>query len=303
MPNVAQRLHDLIGEFIVRVDLERGLSPHTCETSRADCELFAASLPAQLRAQPGLIRERHVFDFMVAERHRGQHVLSVRRRMSALRSFFRYLAGRGIVDEDPTRYLESPQSGVHLPKVLQIEEVDLLMEAVDQFPSRYRRRDKALLELLYATGVRVGEATTLTVQSIHFDLGVVRCFGKGSRERIVPISDRALSYVNDYVLNERPKLTRNRPSDVLFVSRSGKPLGREVVAAMLKKYAKLGGIRGDVSPHTLRHSLATHLIRRGADLRVVQEILGHVRVETTEIYTHLDREDLKRAHREFHPRP
>jgi len=296
-------LRALIEDFMTAVDLERGLSPHTCDAYRSDCELFAKTLPPALQEQPTLIEERHVFDFMVAERHRGQHVLSVRRRISALRTFFRYLIGQGIVTEDPTRYLESPQSGVHLPKVLQIEEVDRLMHAIDEHPSRYRLRDKSLLELLYATGMRVGEAIALTLPHIYFDLGVIRCFGKGARERIVPASVRALGYVEEYIADERPRLVRTNRSDVVFLSRSGKPLGREVVASMIKKYANLAGIGINVSPHILRHSLATHLIRRGADLRVVQEILGHVRVETTEIYTHLNRDDLKRAHQQFHPRP
>ncbi len=295
-------LHEWIEEFLFCLEVERGLSDNTCAAYRRDCEAFAASLPAHLCVSPDLIGEPHLFQFIVGERERGQHVLSIRRSVSALKTFFRYLLAHGAIEDTPARHLDAPRLGFHLPSVLSVDEVDRLIEATEQFPSRYPRRDRALLELLYASGLRVGELTSLEVDSIHFRLGVIRCLGKGSRERIVPVSKRALRTVEEYLFEERPKLTRHHPSETLFLSRSGRALGREVVRALVQKNARLAGIQRDVTPHTLRHSLATHLIQGGADLRIVQEILGHVRVETTEIYTHLDRADLKKAHRRFHPR-
>ena len=298
----ATPLANLAVDFIRTLDLERGLSDNTCKAYEADCRRFLASLPPPLQQDATQICEKHFFDFLVTERERGQNVLSVRRSLSALRTFFGFLVGRGYLSEDPTRYLEAPKVGSRLPKVLRVQEVSQLMDAITEFPSRYPRRDKALLELLYATGLRVTEAITLSVENVHHDLGIVRCFGKGRKERIVPITKKALAAVSEYLEQERSRLLQQRSSDVLFLSRSGKPLGRETIRALVQKYARLGGIQRDVSPHTLRHSLATHLIQAGADLRVVQEILGHVRVETTEIYTHLDRADLKKAHAKFHPR-
>ena len=156
--------------------------------------------------------------------------------------------------------------------------------------------------MIYAAGLRVGEVTTLTVESLRSDLGILRCFGKGSKERIVPVSRSAMAAVQRYVEVERPRLVRRSKTDLLFVSRGGKGLGREVVNAFLKKYAMIAGISGSITPHTLRHSFATHMIQRGADLRVVQEILGHVKVDTTEIYTHLNNFDLRSTIKKYHPR-
>jgi integrase/recombinase XerD len=294
----------MLEEFISSLEIERGLSGNTCQAYRTDCRRFLASLPPELIENPKRIDDRRMFEFLVAQRRGGRQVASVRRCMSALRTFFRFLRGRGLLDDDPTRYLDSPQSGSRLPSVLSVDEIDRLVRAAQEHPSRYPLRDRSLLELLYATGLRVGEAIGLSLESVRRDLGIVRCFGKGSRERIVPISRRALAAVDSYVNDERPRLAgRRRGSKILFLSRSGQPLGREVVRAIVQKYARLAGLTARVSPHVLRHSLATHLIRGGADLRIVQEILGHVRVETTEIYTHLDHSDLKRAHSKYHPRP
>lgn len=296
-------LSGMLEEFLSSLEIERGLSDNTCRAYRTDCQRFLASLSPELLENPRRIDDRKLFDFLVEQRRGGRQVASVRRCMSALRTFFRFLRGRGILDDDPTRYLDTPQTGSRLPSVLSVDEIDRLIRASREHPSRYPLRDESLIELLYATGLRVGEATGLALDSVHRDLGIVRCFGKGARERIVPISHRALAKVDAYVNGERPRLAGRHGSKILFLSRSGKPLGREVVRAILQKYSRLAGVTSRVSPHVLRHSLATHLIRGGADLRIVQEILGHVRVETTEIYTHLDHSDLKKAHSSFHPRP
>jgi integrase/recombinase XerD len=288
--------------FLAHLEIERGLSRNTCDAYRIDLKRFLQGLPANLLASPASIEEREVFDFLVAERRRGRSVASVKRSLSALRTFFRFLVGMGAARTNPTRNLETPRGWLRLPSVLQADEVRRLLDGVQANPSRYPLRDAALLELIYATGLRVGEAITLTLGSLRPDLKILRCLGKGSRERIVPVTQRAIEAVQKYLQAERPRLVRRRATDLLFVSRGGRPLGREVVNAQLKKYALLAGLPGKVTPHTLRHSFATHLLRRGADLRVVQEILGHAKVTTTEIYTHLSNTDLKAAHRKYHPR-
>ncbi len=291
-----------VASFIEHLSVERGLSPNTCEAYRADCERFASELPPELRRDPKKIRERHVFEFLVRERQRGRNVTSVRRSLSALRTFFRFLVRERVMETNPARLIENPKTWARVPEVLQVSEVERLLQAAREHPSRYPLRDAALLELAYATGLRVGELVSLELESIRHDLGVLRCIGKGSRERIVPVSRTALEAVARWVQGERPRLVKNRPTRLLFVSRGGRPLGREVVAAILRKYARLAGLAVKVTPHTLRHSFATHILQRGADLRIVQEILGHRKVATTEIYTHLNRSDLKTAHRKYHPR-
>lgn len=295
-------LQAFLDPFITHLDVERGLSPNTSAAYRADCERFIAGLPAPRAADPSSITEKEVFEYVVAERKRGRCVTSVRRSLSALRTFFRFLIGERVIQTNPARGLEHARTWIRLPSYLQVDEVRRLLEAVRKNPSRFPLRDAALLELIYAAGLRVGEITTLTVESIRADLGILRCMGKGSRERIVPVSKRSLDAVKEYVEKERPRLVRAKPTELLFVSRGGRQLGREVVNAFLRKYALQAGLTGRITPHTLRHSFATHMIQRGADLRVVQEILGHVKVETTEIYTHLSKNDLKAAHRKHHPR-
>jgi len=290
----------LVASFVAHLQVERGLSPNTYEAYKADCERFVASVPGGYAAER--ITEKEVFEFLVSERKRGREVTSVRRSLSALRTFFRFLVRERVLERNPARNLENPRTWERVPSVLQVDEVTRLLDAVRDHPSRHPLRDAALLELSYATGLRVGEITSLKVDSLRPDLGILRCIGKGSRERIVPVSKRSLEAVATYVEKERPRLIRRHPTDLLFVSRGGKPLGREVVNAFLKRYARLAGLPGRVTPHTIRHSFATHMIQRGADLRIVQEILGHVKVETTEIYTHLNKTDLKAAHRKFHPR-
>ncbi|MEM7232956.1 MAG: site-specific tyrosine recombinase [Planctomycetota bacterium] len=288
--------------FLVHLEVERGLSPNTIDAYRRDGSRFVDSLPEEIQRSPSELREPEIFEFLVAERQRGRGVTSVRRSLAAVRTFCRFLVRERVLERNPARDIENPKMWKALPAVLGQDEVARLIQATQDHPSRYPLRDRAMLELAYASGLRVSELCGLQTDSIRRDLGILRCFGKGSKERIVPVSQTAIDAVTQYENEERPQLARHRPTEFLFLSRSGKPLGREVVRAFLRKYANIAGLAVDVSPHTLRHSLATHLLRGGADLRVVQEILGHVKVETTEIYTHVDRSQLKEEHRKFHPR-
>ena len=292
--------------FLTHLDIERGLSPNTVDAYRQDCGRFVEGLEFEGEpSEPALrerITEKAVFEFLVRERDRGRDAKSVRRSLAALRTFLKFLVRERVLAQSPAQAMETPKIWKHLPNVLEEGEVTRLLAAVVEHPSRYPRRDRAILEILYATGLRVSEATGLRLEDVRRDLGIIHCRGKGSRERVVPVSNTALEALADYVAVERSRLLKSARSETVFLSRGGRPLGREVVRAMVQRYAKLAGIPGTITPHTMRHSLATHLLRNGADLRVVQEILGHVKLETTEIYTHIERSELKEQHRKYHPR-
>jgi len=302
MTRKASGLPELIPGFLAHLEVERGLSPHTVAAYRRVLGRFTRSVGPEGCSDIGAIGEREVFEFMVRDRKEGRDPASIRQAMAALRTFFRYLSLTGQADRNPARLLDTPRTWRHLPSVLQPEEVARLLDGVRAHPSRYALRDRALLELIYATGLRVSEAAALTLKEIHWDLGILRTRGKGGRERIVPITETALRALRSYLDRERPRRIGASATEVVFLSRSGKPLGREVINALLKRAARRAGIAGRVSPHTLRHSFATHLLAGGADLRLVQELLGHAKIETTEIYTHIDRSELKAAHKRFHPR-
>jgi len=299
------RLSTYLDSFLTHLDVERGLSPHTVDAYRRDCGRFVDGVSAEeglSRAPTDLVTEKSLFEFMVRERERGRDVSSVRRSLSALRTFFKFLVRERVLDENPAQAIETPKTWSHLPTVLEEPEIARLLDAAIEHPSRYPLRDRALLETLYATGLRVSELIGLRLEDLRRDLGILHCHGKGSRERVVPISKTGLTAIDEYIERERSKLLKKLESNLIFLSRGGKPLGREVVREMIQKYARLAGIPGTITPHTLRHSLATHLLRGGADLRTVQEILGHVKLETTEIYPHIERSELKDQHRKFHPR-
>ena len=246
--------------------------------------------------------EDDISDFISELSKDGLADSSIQRSLSALRTFLKFLVRKELLAEDPSREIETPRKGKYLPYVLEEEAVTRLLDAVVEHPSRYPMRDRALLELLYASGLRNSEACDLLVQDLRLDLGIIKCTGKGSKERIVPTSRTCMEAIDAYRQRERPALLNGRDTELLFLSRSGRKLGREVVAAMIRKYSLLAGLPGRITPHTLRHSFATHLLRGGANLRIVQEILGHVNVETTEKYTHIEKSELKKLHTEFHPR-
>jgi integrase/recombinase XerD len=213
---------------------------------------------------------------------------------------FKFLAVEGKVPKNVASSMQSPHIWRRLPDVLNVADVEALLAAPDP-AKRFGPRDRALLEVMYATGARVSEAAHLKVDDVHFDLGFLRCFGKGSKERVVPIGKRAVTALQDYIQGERLRLDRAH-SPVLFLSKSGRPLCRESIWRLVRGYALRAGLNKKVSPHTLRHSFATHLLQGGADLRVVQEMLGHANIATTQIYTHVEKDRLKAVHKSFHPR-
>jgi integrase/recombinase XerD len=293
----------LLDPFADFLTLEEGASPRTDEAYRRDLERLVAYAIAKGAKGPPDVSPRLLRDYVYHLKDVGLAPASIRRNVSAIRTYFRFLLGEGHVARDPSERLETPKRWRTLPEVLTLEEIDRLI-AAPSLDDPLVFRDRALLELAYGAGLRVSEWIALGVRDVFFDDGVVRVFGKGSKERIVPIGRGALAAVATYLRESRPKLDRGagKGASVLFLNARGGPLTRMGAWKILRKYVERAGITKRVSPHTLRHSFATHLLEGGADLRAVQEMLGHADISTTQIYTHVDREYLRKVHRQYHPR-
>jgi integrase/recombinase XerD len=287
--------------FLSYCRLERSLSQNTVDSYGFDLDRLRGFL-AQKQIKnisdvtPDLLSEyvRVLFDL-------GFAATSIQRTVSTLRGYFSYLISDNVIPSDPTELLESPRAARYLPSVITIEEMLSLFDAVD-VQKHLGMRDRALLETLYATGMRVSELANFTFEQILFDEGLVRVFGKGSKERFVPIGEIAIKWIKEYLDTERPFLSRAITDSSVFLNGRGTKLSRMGIWKIIQRYAKKASLAKKISPHTFRHSFATHLLEGGADLRAVQEMLGHANIVTTEIYTHVDREYLKEVHRSFHPR-
>ncbi len=282
--------------------LEYGSSPRTIEAYGRDvmrCAAFARSqgISDVTLLTPGLLRE-----YVYTLRDLGLSGATIRRNVSALRTWFRVLLAEGLVTHDPTEQLETPSRWRTLPEVLTVEEVLRLLVAPN-LDEPLAFRDRAMLELAYGAGLRVSEWITLAIRDVLLEESLVRVMGKGSKERLVPIGRSAIGALAVYMRELRPTLERGEGKGILFLNARGAPLTRMGAWKILRKYVDKAGIERPVSPHTLRHSFATHLLEGGADLRAVQEMLGHADIATTQLYTHLDREYLRSVHRSFHPRP
>jgi integrase/recombinase XerD len=297
----------LIGPFQVRafidaLTLEDGASPRTIEAYRHDVIRCATFMRAQGIKTVAAITPAALREFIYHLKDLGLAGSSIRRNISALRTWYRVMLAEGLVTHDPTERLDSPQRWRSLPEVLSVDEITRLL-AAPGLDERMAFRDRAMLELAYGAGLRVSEWIGLAVKDVLLQDGLVRVFGKGSKERLVPIGRSAIGAVAVYMRELRPVLERGQGKGVLFLSAQGRPLSRMGAWKLVRKYVGLAGIEKPVSPHTLRHSFATHLLEGGADLRAVQEMLGHADIATTQIYTHVDREYLRSVHRQFHPRP
>ncbi len=290
---------NLIRQAMDFLNLERGLSANTVSAYRRDLTQFARAL--SFDRVPGSVARNEILDYLMKLRDGKMAPTSVARKLVAIKIFYRFLLAENLVRTDPAAIIESPRLWKGLPEVLEIEEVERLLKAA---PGRNRKgiRDRAILELLYATGMRVSEAAGLKLTDLHPEAGFLRCFGKGGRERVVPVGRQALSWIDKYLTQVRDSFRPKPEVKQLFVNRFGKPLSRQSIWMLLKHYAKEGRIKKPITPHTLRHSFATHLSSAGADLRVVQELLGHATIATTQIYTHVDRARLKAIHAKYHPR-
>ncbi len=281
--------------------LEQGASPRTHEAYGRDLARFASYAMSRGAAAPPDVTARMLREYMYHLKDLGLAPASIRRNVSALRTYFKFLLGEGYVARDPSERLESPKRWRTLPEVLSVAEVDTLL-ASPTLDDPLVFRDRALLELAYGAGLRVSEWISIGLRDVMFDEGLVRVFGKGSKERLVPIGRRAIGALASYVRELRPRLEQGQGRGALFLNARGEPLTRMGAWKILQKYVTRAGIEKHVSPHTLRHSFATHLLEGGADLRAVQEMLGHADISTTQIYTHVDREYLRTVHRQYHPR-
>ena len=291
----------LLAPFNDFLMLEQGASPRTDEAYGRDLARFAAYALARGASGPPDVTARLLREYVYHLKDVGLAAASIRRNISALRTYFKFLLGEGHVTHDPSERLESPKRWRTLPDVLSVAEVEKLL-ASPALDDPLVFRDRALLELAYGAGLRVSEWISIGVRDVMFDEGLVRVFGKGSKERLVPIGRRAIGALASYVRQLRPRLEQGEGRGALFLNARGQPLTRMGAWKILRKYVERAGIDKHVSPHTLRHSFATHLLEGGADLRAVQEMLGHADISTTQIYTHVDREYLRSVHRQYHPR-
>ncbi len=283
------------------LSVEQGASPRTSEAYTRDLERFATFARLAGAVGPTDVAARMLRDYVYHLKDLGLAPASIRRNVSAVRSYFRFLVGEGRVVRDPSERLETPRRWRTLPEVLSVDDVSRLL-AAPSLDDALVFRDRALLEIAYGAGLRVSEWITLGTRDVLLGDGLVRVFGKGSKERLVPIGRSAIGAVAVYTRELRPKLERGAGKGVLFLNARGEPLTRMGAWKILRKHVERAGLTKHVSPHTLRHSFATHLLEGGADLRAVQEMLGHVDISTTQIYTHVDREYLRSVHKQYHPR-
>lgn len=288
--------------FLDYIQGECGLAVNTRLAYSRDLRKFLGHIGHARARDPNRIRPSHIEGFLRFLRQEKLSVASVSRALAAVKMFCRYLVLVGRIEHDPAAAVDMPKNWHRLPTVLDSQTVQSLLNAPNADQDSYAFRDRALLTLLYATGMRASEVASLRLEDVNFNLGIVRVTGKGGKERIIPVAEAAQQAIRDYLAAERAKVLREADEPVLLLSRTGRPLGREQVFRLVRKYVQRAAVRGNVSPHTLRHCFATHLLARGADLRSVQEMLGHADISTTQIYTHLDADRLKAVHSKFHPR-
>jgi integrase/recombinase XerD len=283
------------------LSLEAGHSRNTVDAYLRDLRRMGEFALARGVREPGAVTRTHLRDFVYLLKDLGLSAATIRRSVSAIRTYYGFLAGEGRVRNDPSDRLETPRRGRVLPDTLTVAEVESLV-AAPGLDDPLAWRDRALLELAYGTGMRVSELCGLGITDLLLTEGLVRVFGKGSKERLVPLGRNTIGAVSVYLHQLRPTLDRGRGAGRVLLNARGEPLSRVGAWGIVKRSAERAGIRKRVTPHTLRHSFATHLLEGGADLRAVQEMLGHADLSTTQIYTHVDREYLRSVHRQFHPR-
>lgn len=288
-------------EFIYHLAVERALAENTLVSYRTDLNGYILFCRKQGLISLEQADRDTVMSYLYKLQLDGRSPATISRRLAALRSFYRYMIREGKLHTDPTGELDSPKSPQKLPRVLTVEEVDLLL-GQPSISEPAGIRDKAMLEVLYATGIRVSELVSLNLEQAHIKNGFIRCFGKGNKERLVPLGDVAARFLEEYLMRGRSKLIRPEGAQALFVNQHGRRLTRQGFWKIIKKYAQKAMIAKEITPHTMRHSFATHLLENGADIRSVQEMLGHADVSTTQIYTHLTRNKLKEIYNRSHPR-
>jgi integrase/recombinase XerD len=295
-------MRELIDIFLNYLSVERGLAQNTMVSYKEDLGYYLDFLTRRHIDALSKTNKNDVISFMLDQKDKGLSANSIARRLAAIKAFYRFLVRERILKEDATGLIDSPKLWKKIPETLSLNEVDALI-AQPNIKDKKGVRDRAILETLYATGMRVSEATNLKTDNVNLDVGFLRCIGKGNKERVIPLGKKAIASIRRYLESSRPRLLNRKESEFMFVSRFGKKLSRQSIWKMIKKYAKDARIKKPLRPHILRHSFATHLLERGADLRSVQEMLGHANISTTQIYTHINKDRLKAVHKMFHPRP
>ena len=290
-----------LDDFLTHLTIERGLSVNSYDAYQRDLKAYLRHLA---KRQVLLLSEASYKDvkaFISSLRRRGLAPSSISRHISSVRMFHRFLISEGLAQSNPTDHIQTPKQPKRLPAILNRKEILSLLEQPDH-TTPLGLRDRAILEFMYATGLRASELLTFRRPDLLFDIRLARIFGKGSKERLVPVGQHALRMIRHYLDTVRPMISTRGSGEILFLNARGRQLSRMGLWKILKTYVELAGLDKHVSPHTLRHSFATHLLEGGADLRAVQEMLGHVDITTTQIYTHIDREYLREVHRKYHPR-
>lgn len=295
-------MKEFINSFLDYLSVERGLAQNTISSYRNDLDAYTDFLAQHHVDALAKITKAEITAFMMFQKDKGISPNSISRRLAAIRMFHRFLARERITKIDPSNLVDSPRLWKKVPDTLSLNEVEALIAQPD-IRSAQGIRDKAILETLYATGMRVSEAVNLELDNVNLDIGFLRAIGKGNKERVIPLGKRAIASINRYLEASRPKLVKGKTCEFLFVNRFGRKLSRISMWKLVKGYARKARIRKPMRPHILRHSFATHLLERGADLRSVQEMLGHSNISTTQIYTHINKDRLKSIHKQFHPRP
>ncbi|MFC1950561.1 site-specific tyrosine recombinase XerD [Chloroflexota bacterium] len=296
-----------INSFLNYLTVEKGFSENTVVAYRNDLYQMA-SFAEEETVKRGLtpswasFGRQEMLSYLLNLKDRNYAATTAARKVAAAKSFFSFMVTEGNIKDNPTLNLASPKIGKSLPKPISISQAMLLLEQPAKLSTPEAKRDKAMLELLYASGMRVSELVSLNVDDISIDAGNIRCFGKGHKERLIPIAPRAVQTTKEYLQEARSYRTRNDTEQALFLNARGERLTRQGLWQILKGYAKSAGLAKEITPHTLRHSFATHMLSGGADLRSVQELLGHANISTTQVYTHLTTEHVRRAYEKAHPR-
>jgi len=289
-----------VSAFLAWVQLERGLSTNTVESYESDLIQCACFLHNHGAHDWTSVSLEHISSWVSTLTKQGYAVASLARKLSALRMLAKYLLGEGSLKNDFTELLSNPKKGRFLPHALSIEDIEKFLNAPD-LTTALGKRDKAIFELMYGSGLRVSEVSSVLVNAVDLDEGFARIFGKGAKERIIPVGSQAILAIRNYLHGGRPFLIKEKSGGELFLSKRGTPISRKMIWVLVKDYTKRAGIQKNLTPHGLRHSFATHLLMGGADVRAVQEMLGHADVGTTQIYTHIESQRLKDEHTNFHP--
>jgi integrase/recombinase XerD len=294
-------MNSMLEQFLDFLRLEKGLSPHTGEAYQQDLTDFIRWLQRHHISSVNDVTRRHIMDYLLDLKEKGRAPTTLSRHLVAIRVFFKFLQQEGMLGSNITDAMDAPRLWKILPETLSVAEVEKLLQAPD-VKKPLGIRDKAMLELLYSTGLRVSELVGLKLDDIHSDARYLKCMGKGRKERIVPFGKSARDHVQIYLDEVRPQWNREPRQRALFITKRDLPMSRKTFWHLIKKYAALAGVKREISPHTLRHSFASHLLANQAPLRVIQEMLGHADISTTQIYTHIDSGRLKSVHKQFHPR-